>query len=196
MSEDKEKFWDIIYNWYWDNIGWRIRYFKLSIKNIIRWFPIIWEDRDWDSDFIFIILKTKLKHQSDYIREHDRHTSAKIDSEKMNLCIRLIDKIRSSYYDFEYHDYQEIDYTFIDSDRPGFKEMIFTDISDNLDDYFKLYPLIYKKVLNGEGKLSIYEEDGSLNRKRVAMNMASINHNRAKRLLFKIMERDIEKWWD
>jgi hypothetical protein len=30
----------------------------------------------------------------------------------------------------------------------------------------------------------------------VAINIAHINHLRAKRLLFSILEENIEKWWD
>jgi hypothetical protein len=30
----------------------------------------------------------------------------------------------------------------------------------------------------------------------LAMNVAHLNHERARKLLFKIMESEIEKWWD
>ena len=38
-----------------------------GIKNLVRWFPIIWRDRDWDDHYIFEVLKFKLKNQSKYI---------------------------------------------------------------------------------------------------------------------------------
>ena len=195
--EEKETLLEKITDWWWKNIGWKIRDFHRSINSVIRWFPIIWKDRDWDSWYIFTILQTKLKFQSKYIGERDFHTRAKRDSEVMNLCVNLIEKVKDEYYDMEYIDYFETKYDFVDSDTPGFKRMVFTEISENADEYFKKYPLIYKKVLKGEGWLSIIDEDtGEVCKKRIAMNMAQINHNRARKLLFNIMSNQIEGWWD
>jgi hypothetical protein len=195
--EEKETLLEKITDWWWDNIGWKIRNFYRSIKNVIRWFPIIWKDRDWDSWHIFTILQTKLKFQSKYIGERDFHTSAKRDSEVMNLCVNLIEKVKDEYYSMEYIDYFKTEYDFVDSDTPGYKRMVFTEISENADEYFKKYPLIYKRVLNGEGWLPIViEKTNELDKKRIAMNMAQINHNRARKLLFKIMEERLECWWE
>lgn len=195
--EEKETLVEKITDWWWDNIGWKIRNFYRSIKSVIRWLPIIWKDRDWDSWYIFTILQTKLKFQSKYIGERDFHTRAKRDSEVMNLCVNLIEKVKDEYYSMEYIDYFKTEYDFVDSDTPGYKRMVFTEISENADEYFKKYPLIYKRVLKGEGWLPIViEKTNELDKKRIAMNMAQINHNRARKLLFNIMSNQIEKWWD
>ena len=71
-----------------------IRYFINSVKNIIRWFPIIWKDRDWDGWYIYTILETKIKHQAEYIGSKDRHVEAKRDAERMMTCVRLIQKVK------------------------------------------------------------------------------------------------------
>jgi hypothetical protein len=48
--------------------------------------------------------------------------------------------------------------------------------------------------MNGEG---IFDRDGREDDKQIiAMNIGYINHDRARKLLFKIMESEIEKWWD
>ena len=41
------------------------------IKNLIRWFPVIWNDRDWDSEFTLDILLKKLEHQRDFFLSKD-----------------------------------------------------------------------------------------------------------------------------
>jgi len=45
-----------------------------GIKNLRNWFPIIWQDRDWDFEFILIILREKLsnvlKHFDSLGEEH------------------------------------------------------------------------------------------------------------------------------
>lgn len=194
---EKEKIYDIIQDWLWKNLGWKIRGFYRSIKNLIRWFPIIWKDRDWDSHFIFEILKTKLKHQSLYIRVNDRHTRAIRDSEMIDLCVRLIEKIDDEYYNTESYDYCKTNFKFIDSNTPGYKELEIDYISENYDEYFKKYPLIYKRVINGEGYLPIKDsETGEISKRLIAYNISHINHIRARRLLFKVLDENIERWWD
>ena len=46
---------------WWEHDGkYYHKYFKTGVKNIIYWFPIIWKDRNWDSHYIFEIIKHKL----------------------------------------------------------------------------------------------------------------------------------------
>jgi hypothetical protein len=162
----------------------KIKQFFRNIHNLIRWFPIIWKDRDWDDHFIFEILKFKLKNQAKYIGYHDRHLSAKRDTEIMMLCVRLIEKVQDEYYGCEYQNYNKTELRFIDSkDHPGMYEMEIEEISECFNEYFKKYPRIYKQV-NG------------INRHNIAFNIAKINQERAHKLLFKILEQNITRWWD
>jgi len=163
----------------------RIKQFFRRIYNLYRWFPIIWKDQDWDDHYIFEILKFKLTNQANYISFHDRHTCAKRDAFRMMLCVKLMDRIQTEYYGVEYQDYEETEFKFNPSDHcEECSELEIITLSDNLDEYFKKYPLIYKQLK--------YDSD----RRRVALRMGSINHNRARKLLFKILEQNIEKWWD
>lgn len=186
-----------IYDIYWGLIGWHLREFKRSITNLIVWFPLIWKDRHWDDMYIFDILQFKLKNQAKYISDRDFHLNAKRDAEIMMTCVRLIDKVKNEYYSSEYMDYHESKFEFVDSDykddssEEKYYQMEITELSEHFDDYFKIYPLIYKRVLNGEG---IFTKDKE--KKTIAINMAHINHDRARKLLFKLLERNIEKWWD
>lgn len=162
----------------------KVKQFFRNIYNLIRWFPIIWKDRDWDDHFIFEILKFKLKNQAKYISDHDRHVSAKRDAEKMMLCVRLIEKIQEEYYGCEYQDYHKLELKFIDSkSHPGMYEIEIGYILNNYKDYFKKYPRIYKQVKSDDEY-------------RTAFNVAKINEERARKLLFKILEQNIRRWWD
>ena len=40
-------------------LHWRIRYFFTGVKNIFKWMPTIYHDRDWDGDFILKILQKR-----------------------------------------------------------------------------------------------------------------------------------------
>jgi hypothetical protein len=102
----------------------------------------------------------------------------------MMLCVRLIDKVQDEWYGREYFNYHESELKFIDSkDYPGHYEMEIEHISDNYKDYFKKYPRIYKQA---KGK----------DKHEKAFNIARINEERAHKLLFKILEQNIRRWWD
>jgi len=49
--------------YWWDNL-------KDGISNLRTWFPIIWDDRDWDNHFLWEMLLFKLKRMSPAIRKH------------------------------------------------------------------------------------------------------------------------------
>ena len=168
-----------------------------GIKNLIIWFPIIWKDRDWDHRYIFDILEHKLKLQSQGIAGRDIHVDAQRDAEVMLTCVRLMERVREDYYQSEYMDYHKSDYWFEDiEDKPGYSTWEHEIKSENFEDYFKKYPLIYKRVLNGEGVFPIDKESEPERKQSIAMNIAHINHDRARKLLFKLMEQNIEQWWD
>ena len=164
----------------------KVKQFFKRIYNLYRWFPIIWKDQDWDDHYIFEILKFKLKNQSEYIGYHDRHMSAKRDAEIMMLCVRLMDKVQHEWYGREYQDYYKSDMRFIPSEsHPGSYEMEVEILEENFDDYFKKYPLIYRMVPNLQAP-----------KEEIAYHIAKINEERAHKLLFKILEQNIRRWWD
>jgi len=181
---------------WWDNEG---RYLhkeiKTGIKNMWYWLPIIWKDRNWDSHYIFEIMMHKLKAQSKYIGERDIHTRAQRDAEIMMTCVRLMKHIDDEFYSSEYSDYHKTKHWFEDvPGKPGLSSWESKLMKENFEDFFKKYPLIYKRVLNGEG---VFGRDGREDDKQIiAMNIGHINHERARKLLFKLMEQNIERWWD
>ena len=178
----------------------KIKSFIISIKNLIKWFPIIWKDRDWDDHYIWEIMKNKLRWQAKYISNRDWHTRAQMDAKRMRLCANLIDKVQDGFYGSEYMDYHESDFNWLDNpDKPDYKQLEIETTSERFDDYFKKYPLVYKKVLTNK-ELQIFGievRDGEIDAKqRIAMDIGRYNHERARKLLFKIMEENIEDWWD
>ena len=171
------------------------RHVWTGIKNIWYWLPIIWKDRNWDYNYIFDIMTHKLKAQSKYIGSRGTHLSAERDAEIMMTCVRLMKLVQEDTYSSEYSDYHKTKHWLEDiEDKPGLSSWESRLLEENFDDYFKKYPLIYKRVLNGEG---VFGRKGREDNKQViAMNISHINHDRAKKLLFKLMEENIERWWD
>ena len=180
---------------WWDFEGrYTWRNFKVGIKNLIYWAPVIWKNRDWDSHYIFEIMVHKLKAQSAYIGGRGIHVSAERDAEITMTCVRLMKLVDDETYSSEYMDYHKTKHWFEPcEDKEGYSTWESKELEENFDDYFAKYPLIYKRVINGEG---VFKLDGTDDKWRIAMNIAHINHDRARKLLFKIMEQNIERWWD
>lgn len=195
-SEKKTPWYKKIKLW-WDFEG---RYIlsdiKLGFKNLNYWLPVIWKDRNWDHSYIFTLLKHKLIKHSEKIKQ-GYSLSAKRDSEIIMLCANLIEKINSDFYKHQYYDYKKDKHWF----EPSGENYLWKskNIEDNLDEYFKLYPLIYKKCLEGKGVWGkIKKQKGNFDkndREFIAMDMGITNHERCKDLLFRIMKDNIEKWW-
>jgi hypothetical protein len=167
--------------------------FFRQIKNLMRWFPIIWRDRDFDHYYIFDILKFKLKNQAEYIGYHDRHTRAQRDAQIMKLCVRLIDKVQTEWYGTEYQDYHQPKFNWNNSEsHPGsYKLEIEEDPNDRFAEYFLKYPRIYKQVVNNpKPRYSLDTKSG------IALNIAHINEERAQKLLFDILRDNIRRFWD
>jgi len=173
-----------------------------GLKNLWYWFPVIWKDRHWDDHYIFEVMIHKLKAQSKYIGDRDWHTTAKRDAEIMMTCVRLMKLVREEHYSSEYMDYHKTKHWFEDvPGKEGYSSWESRQLSENFDDFFKKYPSVYRKVL-ADKKLQIFgiePRDGETEadaKQRIAMNIGHYNHNRARKLLFKLMEENIERWWD
>lgn len=167
-----------------------------GVKNLIKWFKVVWKDRDWDHTYIYKVLRFKLEDQAYGIGSRDIHTGAKREAEKMFLCARLCQIQIDSMYEVEYADYMETTYEFVPTDETKQYYTMETEVvEDNLDEYFALYPRQYKRVMNGEVKWFGKITD-TTDRKEIAMAIAYENQNRSRKLLFKILEKNIEGFWD
>lgn len=157
-----------------------------GITNLIKWFPIVWNDRDWDQAYIFYVLRFKLNNTANYLEKQNGYVGVERDVEKIRLCVRLIDKIKDEDYCFEYQDYYKTVFEF-EKVELGLTEMKGNVLSDNLEDYFKKHISTYRKV---KKQYPDYEDIS------LALHIGSEMENKAMRLLFTIMERNINGWWD
>ncbi len=170
--------------------------FANGVKNLWKWFLVIWKDRDWDDHYIFEVLKFKINKQADYIGGRNIHVNAKRDAEVMRLVSKLIKLNQDEFYAMEYMDYHETKYDFIPTDETE-KWFTMADelISERFDEYFKKYPRQYKKVMSGELKFHSKPID-TTDKKIVAMTIAHANQERCHKLLFDILRDNIRRWWD
>jgi hypothetical protein len=186
-----------MYLW-WNHDGkYYHKYFKIGVKNLWYWLPVIWKDRSWDHSYIYEIIKHKLKKQAKFAQDKNCHTRSQQNARRMQICVKLIQSCKVETYGIEYLDYIKERHWFEPcKDREGYSTWESETLYENFDVYFKKYPLVYKKVMKGAGPFTLDGRDKADMKKLIAMNIAHINQDRAHKLLFKIMEENIQKWWD
>lgn len=86
--------------------GW-VRQLTTPIKNIILWYPILKEDQQWDNEYLYEIIKHKLKLMEDFHRSDKSHTANSEDyADEMREVIDALDRlIENDYMPKEFNEY-------------------------------------------------------------------------------------------
>jgi len=183
--------------WYWKLYRWckwklpyQHKYFIYGIKNLWKWLPIVWKDRDWDSDYIFNPLKFKIQNTADHIEKNKRFVGWEDEVRYMRICVKLIDRIQNQYYVDEMHQYWETNIR-MEPMGDGTSSLEFDDVRVDLDIYLSKYPNDKRRTLKSKRADNVGDSDKSL-----AILMAFMRHERARKLLFDIIQDKIERWWD
>jgi len=173
----------------WRRLHWRIRYFITGVKNIFRWAPTLYKDKDWDSWYIYNILQKKIEYQRQEIINANRHTDIDRDNRDMTIALNLLERVKDDYYGMEHVDYSKTEFDFIPVEgNSNLKEMKMTVLSENYDEFLKKYPSSVRKVLKEKGN--------DLDKDVLCHYVAIHNQEKARKLLFKLLEQKIERWWD
>ncbi len=136
----KDSAWDR--NTLYGKLHWRIRSFLTGCKNVIRWSPTIFKDRDWDQWHIYNVLQKKIEFQRQELINANRHTDINRDNRDMTIVLNLIERVNESFYGVEYLDYSESKFRFepIEGDDEYYT-MEQDVISENYDEYIKKIPI-------------------------------------------------------
>jgi hypothetical protein len=150
-----------------------LRYdFPRGLKNLIVWFPVIWRDRSWDHYYIYAILHKKLLLQEKAIRNGIALYSDKT-ADDIKLCVLLLARLKKD----EYHTHAFKQYY----DRWGELKMNLRGQCLN----------IYSEKVNTEKGKELERKDfRRAGNKEHQLRMQDVD------LLFKTMNKHIEKWWD
>jgi hypothetical protein len=170
-------------------LHWRIRYFLTGCRNLINWMPTIYHDRDWDGDFILKILQKKIEFQRKELVNANRHMRIDIDNRDMTLALNLIERVREEYYQLECMDYWDSDYILNEiPNKPNSKSLDINVTSERYDEYLSKYPSSVRAVIKKDGK--------DMDKKTLCLKVSYYNHNKANKLLFRILEERLSFWWD
>lgn len=170
-------------------LHWRIRYFLTGCRNLIKWAPTIYHDRGWDDSFILKILQKKIEFQRKQLVDANRHTRIDIDNRDMTLVLNLLERVREEYYQMECMDYWESDIVFEKIPNDSSRKLVdIVDKWEKFDEFLSKYPSSVRAVIKEHGQ----QDD----KKRLCLLVSYYNHNKANKLLFKVLEERLAFWWD
>jgi hypothetical protein len=74
-----------------------IRQFSIGVRNIIKWIPVLYKDRDWDFYYVYNILQKKLEFTEKAIRDSSLENGG-MYANKIRTAIKLIEIVRDEKY--------------------------------------------------------------------------------------------------
>jgi hypothetical protein len=176
-------------NTLYGKLHWRIRYFLEGVRNIIRWIPTLYHDRDWDGSYILKILQKKIEHQRKELVNANRHTEVERDNRYMTLALNLLERVREEHYSLECMDYWHDTISFEDvPDNKNLKSIEIETKTERFDEYLNKYPSSVRAVIKEHG-----EQD---DKKRLCLMVSYYNHRKANKVLFRVLEENVAHWWD
>jgi len=149
-----------------------------GFENLFLWFSIIWKDRNWDYYYIYIILRHKLHLTEKHIREYNNHVKAEKDADNIKKCVLILDRlIKDNYSPVEKHmeKWGDPEFKFIDiEDKPGFSSL----------------DIIHPNVKTKEDEIQERKDF------RFAINREELLKKQDLDMLFHLMRKHIQTWWD
>ena len=170
-------------------LHWRIRNFLTGCHNLIKWFPTIWNDRDWDGHYILKILQKKIEFQRKELVSANRHTRIESDNRDMTLALNLLERVKEEYYSLECMDYWDSEIVFNDvPENPKLKSIEVNTKAERYDEYLSKYPSSVRALTKEHGE--------ELDKQRLCLMVSNYNHKKANKLLFRVLEERLAFWWD
>lgn len=78
-----------------------------SCERVIQWIPVLWKDRDWVDNYIFMILRYRIKRARYSTENHSYYANAEIYAKQMRIAELLLERLENSheYVDQEWEEH-------------------------------------------------------------------------------------------
>lgn len=188
---------------HWNRIKWKLRilfYYKLKlfkivdayydtkngIKSLIRWFPVIWDDRDYDKTFIFNILIKKLEINRDGMLRRDRHTEVNKNVDEINHSIDLLKKVNNEWDNYDHPFFKKHDLKW------GEKNIKLIKIEKEGDKNKGSYEMLFER------EIELTPEQEEIERKEYNEGLEKMHKDRHKDMqeAFNNIVEFSDGWWD
>lgn len=178
----------------WFNFKYR-RYFedpyyniKYGVPNLFKYFSVVWKDRPWDSGNALDLMQRKFEIMIPSFEKYAHHVDSFQSIRQMRWAVGLIEKVKTEWYEMEYFDFEKRNFNFEPcEDKPGFSTLNTDLIWEKWDDYLAKYKGVVRRINKRDGVLP--------NKERLVRLVSDYNHERANRILFKLLHDHMAEWW-
>jgi hypothetical protein len=170
-----------------NNITYPFRDFYRRVKNVLRWLPTIWKDRDWDNSYITEILIKKLELTRDFYLSDKAHSvKAGNIAREIQDAIERLHMTRDSWEFHEAPAMEELE------QKWGLTAFNFEPYEYDENGEVLTYEMKSKtEKVNTEGEEEQYRiEFGK------ALDEARKQYRKDKKDAYKFIAKNIDKWWD
>jgi hypothetical protein len=69
-----------------------------GIRNVVRYAPVIWSDRDWDHYYLLKLLEFKFRNMAVACGDEGHHVNSDREGRQLRVCAHLVKRIREDDY--------------------------------------------------------------------------------------------------
>lgn len=146
---------------------------KQGVSNLIKYFNVIWIDRQWDGDYIYLLLHRKLELKEQFFRSNKTHI---LEWERVADEIKLVKEALNRLIEDEYLSEETVEY----DEKFGHLEL-----------------LTFEKIENSDCSRMVEERpDEAVQMFRDACDRSNKREKADREFVFDYMKENIEGWWD
>ena len=109
----------------------------------------------------------------------------------MTVALNLIERELEEFYNLEQYDYMDMDIKFVPCEnREGSYEMRSKTKAETLDEFFAKYKGAIRRVMVANKHVEF------IDREKLAFHICRYNQERSRRLLFTVLQKYSNRWWD
>jgi hypothetical protein len=163
------------------------RDFYRRVRNVLRWLPTIWEDRDWDNSYITEILIRKLEFTRDfYLSDKPYSSEAKRTADEIQEAISRLHQTKDSWEFYEDPAMEQL------QRKWGLTAFSFEPYEHDENGNILTYEMKSKTE-----KVNTEEEEEQYNKEfRKTVKEAREQYMKDKKDAYKFIAKNIDKWWD
>ena len=176
--------------------GWltyRVTYFfrrkYRQVRNVFRWLPIIWNQFDFDYCYSIEVFKFQLLKQADVMETSGTLVGSEHKAKRIRTIIALMDKVYDDEYALEYYDksielYGKCEYKFV-----PINETAYNPITKKVEELSEMIQ-VWEQNWTKEELVDIEAHISQM------MIESDIKQKRAHKLLWELVEHNIQRFWD
>lgn len=82
-----------------------IRNIKYGIRNLIRYRNIIWQTREWDWYYLYVLIAFKCRQMSDLHRDYGSAVNAEVVAAELRRVAEVLERLAEDTYMVDYHEF-------------------------------------------------------------------------------------------